>query len=479
MDPRPNGDGMRRIVFVWLWSVAVLIHTLYLPGPSALLSGVTMWNATHLTLGVAALVLLCRPRSNVVLASVCIGIPVTAWVEAPRLGNHWLLASIVAVTILSSMAIGRVRRPRDVDGALAADGFAAARLVFLTAYGFAAFAKYNSSFTDASVSCANVFLDQVATTVGLSGLDATGGAAWTHIVPFTVMALETSVVVLLIIARTRVLGVVLAMSFHLLISINTDHSFSDFSVMIATMAVLFLPDDWFEEIGRQMTGRRAGAVARVVTVVVTTTFTVLLMWQSLDDTGRWSDGVGYVREATWWLVGAVLLGGVLFGAVRTRTIRSDVALLPADRWMLAWPSLAVIVGLGPWLGARTATSWNMYANLVTARGETNSWLVPRTLSMLDESGDLVRILASSDPALSDYVESGDRVPMVNLRQYTATARDFSLVYVRNGVVTTVSHSREDPTLRRAPAWWWQKVLTYRSVDLEGPATCQETMGALR
>lgn len=466
-------------MFVWLWAVAVLIHTLYLPGPSALLSGVTMWNVTHLALGVVALVLLCRPRSNLALAAVCIGVPVTAWVEAPRLGNHWLLASIVAVTILSSMAIGALRRPRDVDGALAVDGFATARLVFLVAYGFAAFAKYNSSFTDATVSCANVFLDQVAATVGLSDLVSPDGTGWTRVVPFVVMAMETAVVVLLAVARTRVLGVVLAMTLHGIISINTDHSFSDFSVVIAAMAVLFLPDGWFHEFGRWLRRGRGRAMARVVTVVVAASFAVLLVWQSLDEGRRWSEPIGHGREVTWWVIGAVLLGGVLFGAVRTRTVRSDVALLPADRWMLAWPSLAVLIGLGPWLGVRTATSWNMYANLVTARGETNSWLVPGTMTMLDESGDLVRVLASSDPALSGYVESGDRVPMVNLRRYTATARDFSLVYERDGVVTTVPNTRDDPTLGRAPAWWWDKVLTYRSVDLDGPATCQETMDVLR
>jgi hypothetical protein len=470
---------MRRVVFVWLWAVVVLIHTLYLPGPSALLSGVTMWNVTHLALGVTALILLCRPRSNLVLAVVCLGVPVTAWVEAPRLGNHWLLASIVAVAILSSMAIGALRRPRDVDGALAVDGFAAARLVFLVAYGFAAFAKYNSSFTDATVSCANVFLEQVASTVGLSGLGATSGAGWTRVVPFVVMALETSVVVLLAIARTRVLGVVLAMTLHGIISINTDHSFSDFSIVIATMAVLFLPDDWFDAFGRWLSGRSGRTTARIVTIVVTASLASLLVLQSVDDDRRWSEVIGHGREAMWWTIGAVLLAGVVMGTVRTRTIRSDVALLPADRWMLAWPALAVIIGLGPWIGVRTATSWNMYANLVTARGETNSWLVPGTLSVLDESGDLVQILASSNRALAGYVESGDQVPMMNLRLYTATARDFSLVYVRDGVMTRVAHTRDDPTLGRAPAWWWNKVLTYRSVDLDGPATCQETMGVLR
>ena len=469
----------RRVVFAWLWAVAVLVHCLYLPGNSALLSAVTMWNISHLALGVAALVLLCRPRSDIALAAVCIGVPVTAWVEAPRLGNHWLLASIVAMTLLASMGVGVARRPRDVDRAIDVDGFATTRLIFLVAYGFAAFSKYNSSFTDASVSCANIFFEQVASTVGLSGIGATGGAGWTRVVPFVVMAVETSVVVLLVVARTRVLGVVLALVFHGIVSIDTTHSFSDFSAVIAVLVVLFLPDRWFDGIGRRLTDAPWHRVMSIVTGVVATGFGALLAWQSLDESRRWSDAIGHGREALWWAIGAAVVVAVIVGAARTRTIRSDVALLPADRWMVAWPSLAVLIGLGPWLGVRTATSWNMYANLVTARGETNSWVVPGTLQLLDESGDLVRIVASSDPALSAYVASGDRVPFVNLRQYTATAPDFSVVYERDGRTIVVEHTRDDPTLARAPAWWWEKVLTYRSVDLDGPTTCQEFMDALR
>ena len=179
------------------------------------------------------------------------------------------------------------------------------------------------------------------------------------------------------------------------------------------------------------------------------------------------------------MIGACVLTTVVVGIVHFRTVRSDVALVPADRWLLAWPGLAVLIGVGPWLGVRTATSWNMYANLVTSRGSTNAWFAPGTLRLLDEPDDLVRITASSDAALTPYVDNGDLVPYVNLRLYTSTHPSFSIAFERDGVTTTVDDTRADPSLGREPEWWWRKVLTYRSVDGDGPARCQDTMGALR
>lgn len=478
MSTTTAADG-RRIAFAWLWAVAVILHLLYLAGSFAAFESFTFDHALYLVLGVGAIALLCRPRSTALLAFVCILTPITAWEEAPALGNHWLLASLISLALLGSMAIGALRRPRDVGGSVDRDGFPVARLVFLIAYGFAALSKFNTSFADPTVSCANVFADQVARSVGLSGLHATSGDGWTHLVPIAVMAIETSVVVLLVIARTRVLGVIVALVFHGIISLDTEHAFSDFTSLIAAIAVLFLPDRWFADLAVLLRRSSGRMLARVATAVVAATSTLLLVWQSTDTNRQSWRAIGHGRDALWWAIGAAVLGIVVLTAIRTRTIRADVALLPRDRWLLAVPGAAVLIGLGPWLGVRTGTSWNMYANLVTARGETNAWFAPGTLRLLDEPDDLVRIVASTDPALDPYIDSGERTPFVNLRLYTSSHPDFSITYERDGVTTTVDHSRVDDELGSAPEWWWRKVLTYRSVDIDGPARCQDTMWALR
>ena len=62
------------------------------------------------------------------------------------------------------------------------------------------------------------------------------------------------------------------------------------------------------------------------------------------------------------------------------------------------PLLVVANGLTPYLELKTGFGWNMYANLRTADGETNHYLVPRTLPLTDEQDELVVILDSDDPA---------------------------------------------------------------------------------
>ena len=457
----------------------VVLHLLYLDGSYAAFGSFTVAHGLYVALGAAAVALLVVPRCVPLLAIVCVLTPITAWEEAPVLGNHWLLASLVALALLLAMAIGSLRRPLDLGDALDRDGLPTARLVFLVAYGFAALSKFNSSFADPTVSCANLFLDQVTRSIGIDGVHASSGAGWTHLVPIVVMAIEASVVVLLALAPTRVLGVLLALVFHGIISLDTEHSFSDFTGLVVALALLFLPDEWFAELHIRFATAPLRTIGRIARLAIAAVVATLLVWQSTDTGFRSRSTIGDWRDVVWWSVGAAILGLVITGAVRSRSLRSDVALLPADRWLVAVPGIAVLVGLGPWLGVRTGTSWNMYANLVTSQGRTNSWLVPGTLRLLDEPDDLVRITASDDPALGPYVRSGASVPFVNLRLYTSTHPDTSITFERAGTTTTIEHTRADPSLGRAPEWWWRKVLTYRSVDLEGPAACQDTMGALR
>lgn len=470
-------------MFTWLWALAVLLHLLYLPGESALLGAFTGWNVAHAALGIGAIALLCRPRSSVVLALVCALVPITAWIEAPAVGNHWLLASLVALVLLGAMLVGVIGGRRHDGGGVGrsidVDAFPVMRITFLVAYGFAALSKFNSSFVDPTVSCANVFLDQVTRSVGLPGLDASSGAWWTHLVPYAVIVIETSVVVLLALAPTRVLGVLVALVFHGIIAIDTEHAFSDFSSVIAVLVVLFLPDDWFDRWDEWGSRPRARTAVRWATATIAVGAGTLLLWQSLDERHRWSAEIGHGRDAMWWTVGTAVVALVAITAARTRTVRSDVALLPDDRVMLAFPGVAVLIGLGPWLGVRDATSWNMYSNLVIAPDATNSWVVPGTMRLLDPPGGYVRIHASTDPALAPYIASGDLVPFVNLRTYTATRPDSSVTFERDGTIITVAHTRDDPALGREPEWWWRKVLVRRSIDLDGPARCQESFGALR
>jgi hypothetical protein len=470
-----NASATRLVVFAWLWAFAVVLHLLYLSNSYAAFSSFTADHFVHLLLAVAAIALLIRPRSLTLLAAVCLLTPITALFEAPRLGNHWLLASLIALALLCAMVIGAFIRPRDVATRVLVDGLPSARLIFLVAYGFSALAKFNTSFINPSVSCANLYANEVAQSLGLSQFDSTSSSAWTHVIPWAVIAIEVSVVVLLLIARTRVLGVLLALVFHGIIAFDTVHAFSDFSSVIAALVILFLPDTFFVTVAPWLRSNvlRAGAF------VVAALSLVLIAWQSTD-TGHNSDQfIGDVRDWVWWIVWAILTAVVVVWFARARSARADVALLPKDRWMLTWPALAFLVGCGPYLELRVGTSWNMYANLQTARGSSNSFIIPFTAELTDYQSDLVRVIETSDTGLQRYIDSGYELPFVNLRGYASTHPDMSITYERNGETTSVAHTRDNPTLGADLPWWEQKFIAFRAIDTTDPIACQNTMWAAR
>ncbi len=470
-----NASATRLTVFAWLWAFSVVLHLLYLNNSYAAFNSFTADHVVHLLLALAAVALLVRPRSLALLAAVCLLTPITAWFEAPRLGNHWLLASLVALSLVCAMAIGAFVRPRNVCSRLLTDGLPSARLIFLVAYGFSAFAKFNTSFINPTVSCANLYANEVAHSLGLSQFDSTGSSAWMHVIPWAVMAIEVGVVVLLLIARTRVLGVILALVFHGIIAFDTAHAFSDFSSVIAALVILFLPDSFFATVAPWL----RSTVVRTGAVAVAALSLLLIVWQSTD-TGHHSDqSIGDVRDWMWWIVWAILTAVVVGWAIRAQTIRSDIALLPQDRRMVLWPAVAFLIGCGPYLELRVGTSWNMYANQQTASGSTNSFVIPATAGLTDYQSDLVRIVETSDQGLQRYVDSGYELPFVNLRGYTSTHADASITYERDGLTTTVKHTRDDPTLGSELPWWEQKVIVFRAIDSTEPIACQNTMWAAR
>jgi hypothetical protein len=144
-----------------------------------------------------------------------------------------------------------------------------------------------------------------------------------------------------------------------------------------------------------------------------------------------------------------------------------------------WPAVAFLIGCGPYLELRVGTSWNMYANQQTASGSTNSFVIPATAGLTDYQSDLVRIVETSDQGLQRYVDSGYELPFVNLRGYTSTHADASITYERDGLTTTVKHTRDDPTLGSELPWWEQKVIVFRAIDSTEPIACQNTMWAAR
>lgn len=226
---------MRR-PYVWfarLWGVGVVAHLVAYPAAGEGLGRA----AVALLLAAAAIGLVVRPDDRRLLGAVAGLTPVHAFLEAPVVGNHWVLAALVSVAILVSLSRS------DPWGWLAPTG----RWMLLGFYSWAAFAKLNTGFFDPATSCGLAYTNQILGSWGLPLLPTGWGLA----TAVSSALVELSVPVLLLVPRARRWGVVVGMGFHTLISFDLDQHFYDFTSVLLPLFCLFLPDATTAELERR------------------------------------------------------------------------------------------------------------------------------------------------------------------------------------------------------------------------------------
>ena len=470
---RPNqADALA--VFGVMWALASLWHLLGNP------TGAPWWSQAALVLGAGAVLL--WPGSPLPLAALAGAGLVTAWGEAPVLGNHWLLAAFVDVAILGSIAAAALRRRLHQRTELAERLFPVARLCLLGFYAFAAFAKLNTAFFDRRVSCAPFYFQESTDSLGLGGLDLGRGAAVQHAVIWGTVLVELSVPLLLAVRRSRHLGVVVALVFHGVLALDRAHQFFDFSSLLAALFVLFLPPSagsWLvERIGSvrarlalehdQLPGRvHLGLAAIPVSVGLLAVFDVL--------------SVSGARGVGWWpwqLYTAAVIGAVVV-FLRQHRSAPAVGLRPHHLAFAIVPLLVVANGLTPYLELKTGFGWNMYSNLRTVDGESNHLLVRRTLPLTDEQAEVVRILSTSSPDLERYADSGYGLTWRQLRSYLARHPEVAITYQRGSETVSVRRAADRPELVEPVPRWREKLQLFRPVDLREPERCVPTFGPAR
>lgn len=437
-------------LFARMWAAAALAHLAGNPFYGAVWPHPTTVGFVLLGVGVTAVTTLVRPARGTMLALVAL-VPLSAALEVPRLGNHWLLAGAVSLAYLVTRGRWELFTP-------------AARWSLLVFYSFAAFAKLNRGFFDPTTSCAVFYADQALTAAGLPGLAPGSPQAWAAILG-TILA-ETSIPVLLAAPPTRRVGVFLGIGFHGLVSLNLGQHFYDFTAVLLPLFVLFLADD------------DAEAAERTIA-------SVPVYWRRLASAGIAAFGllitgvhVTPYPASPWLLRRLTFLPWLLYLVfVAALAARARTAARPS--WRLA-PATAVIVtlvsvnGLTPYLELKTAFGFNMYANLVTANGGSNHLLVRRTLAVRRDQERPVEIIASSDQRLAAYATQGYLLPWPSFRAFLAAHRDISVTYRREAETLTLERASDRPDLVAPVPWWW-RWMPLRALDARDPPRCQTTV----
>jgi hypothetical protein len=151
----------------------------------------------------------------------------------------------------------------------------------------------------------------------------------------------------------------------------------------------------------------------------------------------------------------------------------DVGLRPPLGWAAVVPVLVVLNGLTPYVELKTSTSWNMYANLRTAGGDSNHLLVRRTFPITSPQDDLVEVVSTSDRVLGTYRDRGFVLPVRTVRAYLEEHGDVDAILDVGGDRVEVTAGEPVPSRLGPPVpGWVEQWFLLRAVDGGEAERCQ-------
>lgn len=361
-------------------------------------------------------------------------------------------------------------------------------------YVWAVIQKLNWDYFDPSVSCAAMLHQEIAAYFG--GLVPT--APWTLVAAsYGSLVFELGIPLLLMFKKTRYIGFVAAVWFHLWLSIHPAAGIFSYTALILSVLVLFLPlswgaqmqglwDRWLRWLGRGDIPRgRHRARALVVGVFFLTLIIQGTLYLTIDRSYavfHIANRIGFFAFFAWgcWLGASYLIAG-------WKARREDSALANRASWSLAWIGLIPILlnGASPWLGGRTQTSFSMYSNLRSEAAGNHLFLKRIDLfklqtDMIDVRESVPNILSPSKrpQGIQQFANLGFHIlPWFEFRRLVSEmTEDFEVTYVRKGEELKLGRKNGEiygdalafeplPLLQRKFLWF------RRLESLEGPMCC--------
>jgi len=368
------------------------------------------------------------------------------------------------------------------------------RAAIVIVYFWAALQKLNWDYFDPEVSCAATLHRDIASYF----FGAVPTSHWAlYLAIWSSLALEILIPVLLCFRRTRYLGFVVALWFHLWLSIHPAAGIYGFSSLILSALVWFLPATWGDRLEGQWQrqarwiGGGDGEKGRVRAAwLVTLVFfgclvaqgTLYLTMERSYAVFQTANRVGFWAFLVWgcWIAVNYLVAGA--------KAAPTLSPLP-NRFRLNIACLGLILvltnGIHPWIGGRTQTSFSMYSNL-RSEGESNH-LFLRRIDLLPFQRDMVEILDSAPNILEpterprgiqQFANPGHTVlPWFEFRRLVSEHEgDFVVTYRRRGETVELGRNGEvesgDPAAFEPIPLLMRKFLWFRRLDtLDEPMVC--------
>lgn len=370
-----------------------------------------------------------------------------------------------------------------------------ARVTVVLVYWWATVQKLNWDYLNPEVSSAAVLHKDIAAWFPFlpipTGPWALQAAIWGSLL------FEFGIPVLLVVPRTRFVGFVAAVGFHLWLSLHPHGGVYSFSSLIFGALYFFLPRTaalelqaiggrWCRWLGRgdeELGCRRA----RLGTVWLYSAALLaqVTLYLTLGQTRRVFDYANGIGFSLWFAWGLCLGGGYLVSFLKTR----DRLWQWPNRLVAtpAWIAVLLVLwnGLNPWIGLKTQTSFSMFSNL-RSEAEGNHLFLKR-IDLFPYQAEMIELVASEPDILAVparprsvryYANTGNIFPRFELRRFLSETRgDVRVTYRMDGALyeaTRTGGAASPAELFEPLPWYLYKSLWFRrQVALTGPMPCTQ------
>jgi len=457
---RSESSAIRFSVFTVLYATALLAHVW---NQDQALLWRAPWPLAFATWGVslACLFALLRPGDGRRLAAIAIAHAAYVLIRLPFVPDHWVLVTLVDLALLTGWLRAGGWKRATAEHALTWSE-PAIRTIVIICYAATAIAKHNSDFLHGAASCGAYLMSLIAQFV--RPLDA----EWAYTATSWATAIvETAIPLLLLVPRTRWIGLAVGFAFHMMTSFTPGVRVYDFAATLFAVWFLFTPPGAARDVAARLVAAMPGirsARFRAIRsgVVLAVGILIVLGPRLFGPLDAW------IRTFAFDFHGA-LVGAGLIALLSTR---ASARQLPGrfPRAALGVVGLALLIVSSPYIGGRTLGAFTMFSNLRTEGGVTNHLYLP-TSSLLPFQRSLLVPIGSSDAEFQGRADRGEAMVLFEARRRVHEHDPhLALDYELDGATYRTEDASSDPRLA-PPGFILGKLLVFRPVVLRGPVPC--------
>ena len=343
-------------------------------------------------------------------------------IALPRSPNHVVFEVIVLTTILICFVYMKLKQKSNFTQKTFYETFApAVRLEVIGLYLWAAIHKINTGFFDKDISCATI---QIFNT--RDALPIMPTPDWfISVNPYLTLLVESSIPILLIIPKTRILGLIIAIIFHFILGFR----YTGFTILVYSFLSLFVPPTSYDRIKPKFNhlkdklstnlskfsnykNWKKTRFDKFITHFIFMISILLLMGFLMSGIPRTSSILSmHGAYLGFCFVFFVAFFYFILIRVKESGLEHRLALVPKMKWLLIFPVLILFLGLLPHVGVKNIQAMAMFSNLRTEGGKTNHLFIPSSIQLFSNLEDLVKIKGANVRVLNRFSGYSSKRPL--------------------------------------------------------------------